>query len=220
MSKLLSIACALLIAILPACSVPDDGSLDGFVKKIRDMDPTAGRAARLAEARQRAIDGLGERDANDIVGRVRCQGGSGSMTQAISVGQILECLNATTQLTFDLCLETRIAEIQSKFLGTTPMEGKTGCDYTEDAAFEYEPKWDPEQITDDDLARSALASPSAPPAWMFAAGIVAVGVGGVFVFASGWGVLLCPMGLDYGCPGDPLAPGDSPEPGGTTGGDQ
>jgi hypothetical protein len=220
MSKLLSIACALLIAVLPACSVPDGDSMEGLMSSIGRLGPSASFEARRAEARARAIADLERMDQSDVLGDADCRDMHGGVRHPIAVRDVLECLNSSPIHTMYQCIDDLVDKISAKYMSQGTLNPGARCGYSWRGKVEPNPKWDMSEITDDDLARSALASSSAPPAWMFAAGIVAIGVGGVFIFASGWGAILCPLSVDYGCPGDPLAPGDSPEPGGTTGGDQ
>lgn len=106
------------------------------------------------------------------------------------------------------------------YIEAGPLDPDARCKFVPSKRFVVNPKWDPENITDDDLARTAFASREGPPAWMIAAGIVTIAAGGVFIFASGWGLVLCPLDLDWGCPGDPLAPGETPATGGSSGGDR
>ncbi|WP_438029060.1 hypothetical protein [Sorangium sp. So ce233] len=213
-----------LIAVMAfsACSVPDEGSLEGLLNKIRSMDPGSGKAARLEEARWRALEALRNGDPDDVVGDVRCHDGRGhSMIERIVARTIIDCLANTEHLTFALCVEARVDDITHNYTTADPTRNPGAwCEYVPNKSFQMDDKWDPDQITEEDLARSALASPSAPPAWMIAAGVVAIGAGGVFIFASGWGLVLCPLDIDYGCPGDPIAPGVTPEPGGSSGGDR
>ena len=185
------------------------------------MDPGPRRAARLEESRWRALEALrSDRGPSDLVGNVHCADGVGNgMIERIRVHHIIDCLAATTQLTFALCVEARFADIMSSYTSANAAHGKpnASCEYKADPSFVIDEKWDPDHITDEDLARTAFASPDGPPAWMIAAGVVAIGAGGVFVFASGWAIALCPLDLGYGCPGDPLTPGETPEPGSTRG---
>ena len=212
------------VMLVLGCSTPDGGDLERFLEQIRNMDPGPRSAARLEEARWRALEELrSNRDPGDLVGKVRCVDGVGNgMIEYIRVKHIIECLAATTQLTFGACVETRFADITASYTSTNAAHGKPNaiCTYESDPSFVEDDKWDPENITDEDLARTAFASREGPPAWMIAAGVVAIGAGGVFVFASGWAVVLCPLEMGWGCPGDPLAPGETPAPGGSSGGDR
>jgi hypothetical protein len=215
---------ASLLLVVVGCSTPDGDDMNSFIDKIRNMDPGPRKAARLEEARWRALEALrSERDPSDLVGKIRCADGVGNgMIEYIRVSHIIDCLAVTTQLTFALCVEARFADIMSNYTSANAAHGKpyASCEYEPDPSFAIDQKWDPEQITDEDLARTAFASQDGPPAWMIAAGIVGIGAGGIIVFASGWGAVLCPLDIEWGCPGDPLAPGESPQPGATSGGDR
>jgi hypothetical protein len=124
------------------------------------------------------------------------------------VAEVIDCLSVTSDLTFGACVEARVDDIREAYTADNP-EGTPGsskhCEYILNTDFDVDPKWDPDQITEEDLARTAMQSAS-PPAWMIAAGIVVVAAGGVFVIGSGWAGLLCSQDVHYAC--DQVGQGD------------
>lgn len=211
---------ALLTVTIASCSIPDGDDVSGFVNKIHLLDPGAHAAARIAEARSRAINALSGLDPDDHAGDLECKDDLGGAVLRVPVKKILDCLTAAPGATFDSCVKSLVSDFKREWTEAGPLHSNAWCRFVPSGTVGVDPKWDPDQITDEDLARTAFASPEGPPAWMIAAGVVAIGVGGVFVFASGWAVVLCPLDLGYGCPGDPLAPGETPAPGGSSGGDR
>ncbi len=212
-----------LTASLMGCSTPDGGDIDGFLEKIRKMDPGSGKLARVEEARWRALEALrSDRDPSDVVGEIRCVDGRGhGMNEPIRVRDIIDCLAVTSHMTFALCIEAKVTDVAHMYTtADIDRSPDASCEYVPNKDFATDDKWDPDQITEEDLARSAFASQDGPPSWMMAAGIVAIGAGGVFVFVSGWAVVLCPLDLGYGCPGNPADPGAAPGPGSGPGGDR
>jgi hypothetical protein len=224
MSRLAHMAFAVATALLPAlpgCSVPDGDDLRGLRDNIKNMDPAARKAAKLEEARGRARKGLQEFGPDSWVGDIVCEDKFGhGVEQHIPADEILNCLAISSQATFATCVASRVADFTRAYIDAGPLDPSARCKFKPAANLDVDPKWDPDQITDEDLANSAFASTEGPPAWMIAAGVVGVGVGGVLTFAPGWVLVLCPLDLEWGCPGDPLQPGEGPEPGSTSVGDQ
>jgi hypothetical protein len=215
------------MALTPACSTPDGDDMAGLKLQLLQLQPRTIEQARRATANGNAHRYISDRAGlSDNIMDVMCSDGAAPdddtatiKRYAVNVWSMLRCLERSEFPTFDECVRHLVNDVRDRYASES---GAAQPDCVE----RLHPQWhsmpaniDPQQVDPDDIAEEMLRSET-PPAWMIAAGIVVVGAGGVFILASGWGLVLCPLGLEWGCPGDPFSPGETPAPGGSAGGDR
>lgn len=214
-----SILVALVLSAVTAfgCSVPDGDDLDSFAGQIGTLSPMASFEARRAEARSRAISDLESMDPDDILGDADCRDMHGGVRHPIPVREVLECLKANEINTIYPCIDSLVDRIANKYITQGTINPGSRCGFSWRGKVDPNPKWDMSEITDDDLARSAIDSDDEPPAWMIAAGIIGVGAAGAFfILMPEFLPALCLLAKDdshWSCPGSPeYPPGETPEP--------
>lgn len=215
-----SILVALVVSAVTAlgCSVPDGDDLDSFAGQIGTLSPMASFEARRAEARARAIADLEKMDPDDVIGDADCRDGMAGVRQPILVKEVLDCLRTNETRTIYSCIDDIVDSVHQKVTAEGPLLVPTRCEYQWRGDVAPNPKWDMSEITDQDLARSAIASEDEPPAWMIAAGIIGVGAAGAFfILMPEFLPVICLLAKDdshWSCPGSPeYPPGETPEPG-------
>lgn len=211
-----SIIIALIVGAV-GCSVPDGDDLDSFAGQIGTLSPMASFEARRAEARARAIADLEEMGPDDVLGDADCRDGMAGVRQPILVRDVLECLRANEERTIYSCIDDLVDAAKQKYTSDGPLLVPSRCEYQWRGDVSPSPKWDMSEITDEDLARSAIGSEDEPPAWMIAAGIIGVGAAGAFfIILPEFLPALCLLAKDdshWSCPGSPeYPPGETPEP--------
>lgn len=227
MTKLIAIAISFFVAVVPACSVPDGDDMAGLKLQLLQLEPRTREQAARETANGNAHKYISDRaDLSDNIMDVMCSDGAAPDDDTaqisrypVNVWSMLRCLERSEFPTFDECVRILVGDVRAKYAAES---GASRPDCVE----RLHPQWqsmpantDPAHVDEEDIAEDMLRS-GAPPAWMIAAGIVIVGAGGVFILASGWGVL-CTLGFKHGCPGDPTNPGAGPAPdGSSSGGDR
>ncbi len=206
-----------LMASLLCCSTPDGGDMDDLIRMLRNMKDR--HLAAQMEARHRTLTAINGRDGNEKVADVECTDADGNKSShPIILEDVRKCMldeyGMKHWIPFGECMGMVYLQIADRFStgpdGMLALEPTDACNMEPVGEWAELPNdWDPYNIEDDVLARSLLSSKS-PPDWAIAVGIVAVGAGGLFVFASGWGAVLCPLDVSYGCPGNPVTPTETP----------
>lgn len=203
---------------LSGCSVPDGDDLDSFAGQIGTLSPMASFEARRAEARARAIADLEKMEPDGVIGDADCRDGMAGVRQPILVKDVLQCLRANETRTIYSCIDDLVDAVKQKYTAQGTLLMANRCEYQWRGDVAPNPKWDMSEITDDDLAMSALESEDEPPAWMIAAGIIGVGAtGAFFILMPEFLPALCLLAKDdshWSCPGSPeYPPGETPQPG-------
>jgi hypothetical protein len=217
-----------LVLGLSACTTPDGGDFRDVREAMRTMSPEDRVKAKTFEANRRAEEDLSEDDPDDTVGKVMCVEDGIHISRTVKVDDILTCLRASHEETYTSCLKPFADWVWRGHRGPDvprPQGGHGGVGFNDrtcwwefeegfDPADRDNRHWSPDAISDDDLARSLIASQS-PPAWVWGTLLVVVG-GTIIALNPELFPVLCLLaeGDHWSCPDSPLyPPGQTPDRG-------
>jgi len=217
----------LFVVVLFSCSVPDDPSYDRVVAGINNLPPDKLAIMKLAHSSASALEWWQDRPSAQDFMDLDCVDEAGrSFGNPVQVMTMVACLltsgnpvGALQPRSLSQCIEMVRQNAHDEHWRRTGLQSTCNTvlrPFYRDAKKAH-PEWEPENVSDDDIARELLAS-EAPPSWVY--GSLFVVVGGIVVIGAGPAagsvlVPLCAQSVGWACPADPRYPvGKTPQPDG------